>query len=171
MTRLKIPNEEVRDIFQNSVVEWFNDRSANSDRQLLFQALWNEDADKLSELLSDLLFNTISYHDYAESYYHAFLTGLFSNAGYIVESNYESGLGRPNLMIKDRKTRSVVIIEVKISDSSEQLERDGQKALQQIETMQYAQKTEQDGFRNIICYGIAFYKKKCLVQLEPTRPS
>ena len=88
MTRLKIPNEEVRDIFQNSVVEWFNDRSANSDRQLLFQALWNEDADKLSELLSDLLFNTISYHDYAESYYHAFLTGLFSSAGYIVESHF-----------------------------------------------------------------------------------
>lgn len=161
---LKIPNAEVRDIFQNSVIEWFNDRSVKSDRHLLFQALWNSDADKLSELLSDLLFNTISYHDYAESYYHAFLTGLFSSAGYIVESNYESGLGRPDLMIKDRKTRSAVIIEVKISDSKEQLERDGQKALQQVESMQYEQKMKQDGFLNVICYGISFFKKQCLVQ-------
>ena len=163
---LKIPNAEVRDIFQNSVVEWFNERSVKSDRHLLFQALWNADTDKLSELLSDLLFNTISYHDYAESYYHAFLTGLFSSAGYIVESNYESGFGRPDLMIKDRKTRSAVIIEVKISNSQEQLLQDGQKALEQIETMQYAQKTKQDGFRNVICYGISFFKKQCLVQIS-----
>ena len=163
---LKIPDAEVRDIFQNSVVEWFNERSVKSDRHLLFQALWNSDADKLSELLSDLLFNTISYHDNAESYYHAFLTGLFSSAGYIVESNYESGFGRPDLMIKDRKTRSAVIIEVKISNSREQLLQDGQKALEQIETKQYAQKTKQDGFRNVVCYGISFFKKQCLVQIS-----
>ena len=28
-------------------------------------------------LISDLLFDTISYFDYKESFYHAFLTGLF----------------------------------------------------------------------------------------------
>ena len=48
-------------------------------------------------MLSNILFDTISYHDYQESFYHdhAFLAGLFSGAGYIVESNYEHGLGVP----------------------------------------------------------------------------
>lgn len=33
------------------------------------------------ELLLDLLFDTISFHDYAESFYHAFVTGLVASAG------------------------------------------------------------------------------------------
>ena len=68
-TLLKIPNHEVMSIFQKSVTEWFSDSLARSNRSSLFEALWNEDADKLTEILSDLLFNTISYHDYAESFY------------------------------------------------------------------------------------------------------
>ncbi|MCI7243548.1 MAG: PD-(D/E)XK nuclease domain-containing protein [Lachnobacterium sp.] len=37
------------------------------------------------------------------------------------------------------------------------------KALQQIEEKKYATKIEQDGFKKVIRYGIAFYKKECLV--------
>ena len=47
----------------------------------------------LTTIISDLLFNTISYHDYAESFYHAFLAGLMSKDRYKIESNYENGLG------------------------------------------------------------------------------
>lgn len=78
---LQIPNAEVMDIFRKSVVEWFYDKSINSDRRELFEALWNGNASKLTELLSDLLFDTISFHDYAESFYHAFVTGLVASAG------------------------------------------------------------------------------------------
>ena len=163
---LKIPNAEVRDIFQKSVIEWFNDKSVKSDRHLLFQALWNMDAERLTELLSDLLFSTISYHDYAESYYHAFLTGLFSSAGYIVESNFENGLVRSDVVVKDRQNRKAVVIEVKISDSVDRMERDCQKALRQIEENQYALGIEKEGFKKVIRYGIAFYRKQCMVLAE-----
>lgn len=78
---LQIPNEEVMDIFRKSVVEWFYDKSINSDRRELFEALWNGNASKLTELLSDLLFDTIGFHDYAESFYHAFVTGVVASAG------------------------------------------------------------------------------------------
>jgi len=105
---LKIPNAEIMDIFRKSVVRWFDERIAVRDRSELFKALWNEDAGRLSNLISELLFETISYHDYVESFYHAFLAGLFANAGYIVESNYESGLGRPDLVIKDKKKRQLL---------------------------------------------------------------
>lgn len=162
-TKLKIPNAEVMDIFRKSVLEWFEDSVEQSNRKPLFEALWNGEQDKLTEILSDLLFNTISYHDYAESYYHAFLAGLFANAGYIVESNYENGMGRPDLMIKDRRHRIAAVIEVKVSKAEETLENDCRVALQQIEDKNYARKAEQDGFKKILRYGIAFYKKECLV--------
>ena len=79
-----------------------------------------------------MLFETISYHDYAESFYHAFLVGLFANAGYIVESNYESGLGRPDLVIKDKKKRQAVIMEMKIADSLESMQEGRRKGFEAV---------------------------------------
>lgn len=163
-TALRIPNAEVQDIFRKSVVEWFNKKAANSDRQELFHALWNGETEKLTKLLSDLLFDTISFHDYAESFYHAFVTGLVAGAGYIVESNYENGLGRPDIVIKDRSSRRALVIEAKIASSKERLDKECRAALLQIEKKEYARKIERSGFRKVICYGIAFYKKDCMVK-------
>ena len=160
---LKIPNAEIMDIFRKSVVRWFDERIAVRDRSSLFKALWNEDVSSLSELISDLLFETISYHDYAESFYHAFLAGLFTNAGYIVESNYESGLGRPDLVIKDKKKRQAVIIEIKIADSMQSLQKSAEKAMDQIEDMRYADGIFAQGYQKVIKYGAAFYQKNCLI--------
>lgn len=160
---LKIPNAEIMDIFRKSVVRWFDERIAVRDRRELFEALWNEDTVKLLDLISELLFETISYHDYAESFYHAFLAGLFANAGYIVESNYESGLGRPDLVIKDKKKRRVVIMEMKIADSVESMQKAEEGALNQIEEMRYADGMYAQGYQKVIKYGVAFYRKSCLV--------
>ncbi len=160
---LKIPNAEIMDIFRKSVVRWFDERIAVRDRSSLFKALWNEDVSSLSELISDLLFETISYHDYAESFYHAFLAGLFTNAGYIVESNYESGLGRPDLVIKDKKKRQAVIIEIKIADGTRSLQKAAEKAMDQIEDMRYADGIFAQGYQKVIKYGAAFYRKNCLI--------
>lgn len=38
-----------------------------------------------------------------------------------------------------------------------------QKALHQIAEKKYSQKIAADGFKKVISYGIAFYKKDCLV--------
>lgn len=159
---LKIPNAEIMEIFRKSVEKWFDNKSVTSDRRELFAALWNADAKRLTQLLSDLLFDTISYHDYRESFYHAFLSGLFSSAGYIVESNYENGLGRSDIVIKDRKNRRAIVIEAKVADSEEMLERECDDALKQIEERQYARKVERSGYRTVIRYGVAFYQKMCL---------
>ena len=66
---LKIPNAEIRSIFQKSVKAWFTETSRRSNRDELFAALWSGDTEKLTAILSDLLFDTISYHDYRESFY------------------------------------------------------------------------------------------------------
>lgn len=160
---LKIPNAEIMDIFRKSVVRWFDERIAVRDRSELFKALWNKDAGRLSDLISELLFETISYHDYAESFYHTFLARLFANAGYIVESNYESGLGRPDLVIKDMKKRQAAIMEMKIADSLESMQKAEERALKQIEEMRYADGMYVQGYQKVIKYGAAFYRKSCLV--------
>ena len=152
------------DIFRKSVVEWFYQKTAKSDRSMLFTALWNGEEERLTELLSDLLFDTISFYDYEENFYHAFLVGLFSSAGYIVESNYENGLGRSDIVMKDRRNRRAIVIEVKIAKTEKQMEEKCQEALLQIKEKQYARKVERDGFRKVLWYGIAFYKKECIVR-------
>ena len=165
---LKIPNVEVMDIFRKNVKAWFTEKSTKSDRRELFTALWNEDAKKLSEIISDLLFDTISYHDYRESFYHAFITGLVSNAGFQVESNYENGLGRSDIVVKDRKNRRAVVIEAKWADSEMHLEQECINALKQIDDMQYAVKIEHLGYKKVGRLGIAFWQKKCMVKKNDT---
>lgn len=159
---LRIPNEEVKLIFKRAIIDWFRKNVQTVDRKELFQALWQGDTEKASEDISDLMFNTISYHDYAESYYHAFVAGLFAGAGYIVESNYEYGDGRPDVVIKDKRGRRVLLFEVKHTDKGETLEHACQEALKQIRDRRYAEALE--GYRIVIAYGIAFKGKDCRIE-------
>ena len=53
----------------------------------------------LTAQISKLLRMTISYHDYKEDFYHAFLAGIFAGAGYNVQSNKGHGEGRSDIVI------------------------------------------------------------------------
>ena len=125
--------------------------------------VWNKDADKVTKEISTLLRMTISYYDYREDFYHAFLTGIFAGAGYSVESNREHGEGRSDIVIYNDVTGQVAVFEAKYSRKLEDLEKDCQKALDQINTKMYAKEFE-DAYEEVLCYGIAFYKKRCLVK-------
>lgn len=160
---LKIPNKEVMDIFKKSVMQWFQETTTDSDRTKLFHAMWSERPEELTIMISDLLFMTISYHDYAESFYHAFMTGLFSYAGYVVESNKEHGLGRSDIVIKDKRNRQAIVFECKIAKSFDEMDQKCKEALDQINAMQYADNIMRQGYRKVIRYGISFYKKECKV--------
>ena len=65
---------------------------------------------------------------------------------------------------RDRSKRRAVVFEAKIARSSESLEKECREALNQIEDKQYARKIEHSGYKSVIRYGIAFYKKSCLVK-------
>ena len=160
---LRIPNEEVKIIFRKTVVAWFNERMATIDRSELFDALWQGDDSKATDIISDILFDTISYHDYKEDFYHAFIAGIFTGAGYIVKSNREQGYGRADISVKDRRNRRVMIIEAKHTDSERRLEAACREAVEQIGERRYAEEFEK-GYRSVISYGIAFFNKQCLVK-------
>lgn len=160
--RLKIPNEEIKDIFRKNVVSRFKNKIETIDRGELIQALWEGDTAKSSRIISDILFKTISYYDYKESYYHAFVAGLMVGAGYIVESNYERGLGRPDIVVKDKNNRRVILFEAKHADENETIEHACKEALKQIKEKRYAESLT--GYRTEICYGVAFKGKDCLIE-------
>ena len=98
---LQIPNAEIREIFETTVIMWFDDSAKIWNRRELFTAVWNKDSEKLTEEMNKLLRKTISYHDYREDFYHAFLAGIFAGAGYIVESNKEHGEGRSDVVVSE----------------------------------------------------------------------
>ena len=160
---LRIPNKEVKEIFESTVRKWFEDSARVTNRKDLFDAVWNKDADKVTKEISTLLRMTISYYDYREDFYHAFLAGIFAGAGYSVETNREHGEGRSDIVIYNDVTGQVAVFEAKYSRKLEYLEKDCQKALDQINTKMYAKEFE-DAYEEVLCYGIAFYKKRCLVK-------
>ena len=80
-----------------------------------------------------------------------------------MEYNYESGLGRPDLVIKAKKKRRGVIMEMKIADSAESMQKAEERALNQIEEMRYADSIYSQGYQKVIKYGAVFYRKSCLV--------
>lgn len=59
--------------------------------------------------------------------------------GYNVESNKEKGLGRPDILLKDKKKRRAVIIEAKKSKKKADMDKDCAKAIDQIVTEKYAE--------------------------------
>ena len=161
---LRIPNREIAAIFQKSVVDHFNRTVDQGSIHDLMQALWNGEEEKASGILSDLLWNTISFMDYHEDYYHAFITGIFvGRGGYAVQSNKERGLGRPDIDLRDKKNRRAMILEAKKAESKERMDYWCDKALRQIIDQEYSK--NMDGYRTVRCYGISFYEKTAKVKL------
>ena len=160
---LRIPNREVSNIFETTSMQWFCDTLDRTKQKELFAALWNEDEPAASEILSDLLWKSISFHDYREDYYHGFLTGVFAGAGYAVSSNREQGLGRTDLVVLDPDNRRALILEAKKAEAEAAMERVCGEALEQIAARRYAEDDSLYGYRTILCYGIAFYRKQALV--------
>ena len=82
MSALMIPNAEVQEIFETTIQKWFDESAQTWNRKILFDAVWSGKAEALTEQMNKLLRKTISYHDYREDFYHAFLAGIFAGAGY-----------------------------------------------------------------------------------------
>ena len=163
LTALMIPNAEIREIFESTILKWFNDSAKTWNREQLFYAVWHGNTDLLTQEMNALLRMTISYHDYKEDFYHAFLAGIFAGAGYVVESNREHGEGRSDVVVYDLHGGRMAIFEAKYSKTFEKLSDDCDKALRQIDERMYANEFE-GNYDEIFCYGISFFKKRCMVK-------
>ncbi len=163
MVALMIPNAEIREIFETTVIRWFDDSTKKWNRTALFDAVWRGDSEGITKEMNALLRRTISYHDYREDFYHAFLAGIFTGAGYMVDSNKEHGEGRSDVVVYDPVNARVAIFEAKYTKTLENMERECDMALQQIDDRMYAAEYEDD-YDQILCYGISFFRKRCMVK-------
>ena len=163
MAALRIPNAEIKEIFETTVIKWFHDCTKKWNRNALFEAVWKGDSEGIAKEMNALLRRTISYHDYREDFYHAFLAGIFAGAGYMVDSNKEHGEGRSDVVVCDAVNARVAIFEAKYTKTLKNLESECDMALQQIDDRMYAREYEDD-YDQILCYGISFFKKRCIVK-------
>ena len=165
---LAIPNAEVKSIFRNSIMDWFDLKIKQKDFSCLYRGLLEKDTALIEKLLSDNLMESISFYDYKEDYYHGFLTGILKMMdGYLIKSNRESGLGRSDILLLSAPYEgSAIILEVKVADSYGELEGKAEQALQQIHDQQYDAELKLEGYKTFYYYGIAFYKKLCKVLIK-----
>ena len=110
---------------------------------------------------------------------------------YIIKSNYEEaprqenevgfhtkldtsqsdqcqmGNGRSDILIRYPNWRGkAVIIEIKVAKEISKLEDKCNEALAQIESKHYDAQLIQEGYKDVLKYGVAFYKKDCMVRIQ-----
>ena len=162
-TKLRIPNAEIADLFKNAVVAKFERTLDAGNVDAFITAMWNKDEQTASEMLTNILWDSISYFDYGEEYYHGMLNGIFTSRGYSPDSNDEAGLGRLDLRIKDRRKRTILLLEFKRSVKEEDLDVDCDEAIAQIFKKGY-DKVMPEGYEKQLICGIAFYAKVAKVK-------
>jgi len=167
---LSIPNIELRYIYKTKIQQWLKTQIAKKNLDALNNSILNGDAETIQRELSKLLLESISYMDSAENFYHGFMAGVLGVLtrlnGYMVASNRESGDGRGDLVLYrvNGKESRAIIFEFKTAKEFDKLPTACENALKQIEDMNYTADWDKEGYKNIIKYGIGFYKKRCEVR-------
>ena len=171
--KLRIPNYEIRKIYEDQILDLFDDVVLNDKDNL--SSLWSSfidgDSKNIEDIINNILSKTISVLDpkgsekEKEKYYHAFLSGLLvGNQDWSVSSNKESGLGFADIMVKLDNSNKGFVIEIK---SVDKLSEDAcTKAIQQIHDKRYYEYLLNEDKDDILLYGIVFYKKSCKVMVE-----
>ncbi|HJC74022.1 MAG TPA: PD-(D/E)XK nuclease domain-containing protein [Candidatus Mediterraneibacter faecavium] len=173
---LAIPNKEIRNIFTEQILQWFQD-TARKDGDALHtfcNAFKNGDNKTAEKKFNEYLRRTISIRDTAvrrdkkENYYHGILLGLLSfESSWDLASNRESGDGYCDIMAEIDTEGIGIVIELKYADNGD-LDAACRKAMEQIDLKRYDEQLIDDGMETILKYGVACYKKRCRIILDKT---
>ncbi|MCD7714917.1 MAG: ATP-binding protein [Lachnospiraceae bacterium] len=174
LVRLKIPNNEVRDIFSDFILQLFEEKVAE-DGTLVTEfctALKNGDTAGVKRVFEKGMEKTISIRDTAvkkefkENFYHGLILGiLFFKNDWGVSSNREAGDGYYDIQVEIEDEEIGIVIEVKYAEGGD-LDTSCQEALDQINRNNYTSELKEDDMHHILKYGFACYKKQCKVVLE-----
>lgn len=173
---LWIPNKEVRQIYEENIIKWFNKkvREDASSKEQFYNAALSGNAEEMEGVLNGLLFDSVSIRDtytrkyLRENFYHGFVLGLLTGFEGI-RSNSESGDGYSDIMILDRGNKTAAILELKYADSDdvEVMEKACNAAIKQIVVKKYDKTLIRSGVaKNIYKYGISFNKKLACVRIN-----
>ena len=171
---LWIPNKEVRQIYEEDILKWFDDRVKRDTESAtkFYYACLNGESAEMNKVLNKLLRKLVSVRDtfarkdLKENFYHGFILGLLSQFGDI-QSNREGGNGFSDITIVNDKMNKAAILELKYSETEgmQAMETVCDEALKQIEDKNYAEDLILSGYDSIYKYGISFNKKRSFVKM------
>ena len=171
--RLRIPNLEVKELYQTMILDWFKNTIHEHKYNMLLNSLIQGDVDTFSQLFKEFMLSSVSVFDIpmeeSEKIYHAFVLGMLVGLKnkYEIKSNRESGLGRYDVMLIPKETSGLgIIMEFKKVGRFEEIELEAalMSALKQIEDRQYAQELLDRGISRILRLGFAFKGKQVAIR-------
>ena len=163
---LRIPNREVRQIYMQQVLSWFNHKVESETDKLtnLYAAFETGDTETIKEILDEQLLDTVSFYDARESFYHGFLLALLSTcANWNVSSNIETGKGRSDILVSRKDRKIGFVVEVKDVKDEDKLDAACEAGMKQIEEKDYTAILRRFRVKEIRKYAIAFWDKECRV--------
>ena len=169
---LRIPNREVRQIYMQQVLSWFNHKVESETDKLtnLYAAFETGDTETIKEILDEQLLDTVSFYDARESFYHGFLLALLSTcANWNVSSNIETGKGRSDILVSRKDRKIGFVVEVKDVKDEEKLDAACEAGMKQIDEKDYTALLRRFRVKEIRKYAIAFWDKECRVTMKESR--
>ncbi|MDY2769121.1 MAG: AAA family ATPase [Eubacteriales bacterium] len=166
---LRIPNREVRQIYMQQVLSWFNHKVESETDKLtnLYAAFETGDTETIKEILDEQLLDTVSFYDAHESFYHGFLLALLSTcANWNVSSNIETGKGRSDILVSRKDRKIGFVVEVKDVKDEEKLDAACEAGMKQIDEKDYTALLRRFRVKEIRKYAIAFWDKECRVAMK-----
>ena len=167
--RLRIPNNEICEIFKKQVLAWFKDeiRAENDKLTELYTAFEEGNTDKITEFMNERLLYTVSFYDAHESFYHGFLLALLGTcSNWAVTSNSETGKGRSDIIAWRRDRKTGFVIEVKNVKDEAAMPAACAAAMKQIDDREYTAILSRYKVKEVWKYGIVFCDKECLIKAE-----
>ena len=172
--KVKLPNYEIKLLFQSIVRSWFNDKVIGNDLNSILKDLVELNLSEFEIKFQKLVKEMFSYMDVgentAENFYHAFVLGMLVGLkdSYYVNSNRESGMGRYDIMLEPQdKSKNSFIIEFKVANDMKEstIEDVIESAKKQIEERDYESNLRERGFNNITKMVFAFKGKECKMKI------
>ena len=172
--KVKIPNYEIKFLFQNIIREWFNDKVIGNNLNTILKDLVTLNLKEFEKKFQVLVRQMFSFMDVgentAENFYHAFVLGMLVGLkdSYYVKSNRESGFGRYDIMLEPKdKNGNSFIIEFKVLEDEEEktIEDTIENAKKQIEERKSAEDLEERGYTKITKMVFAFKGKEVKMQV------
>ena len=164
---LKLPNMEVKKLFKK---EFINVHFGISLFRKTMEALKNLNFNDFEKYFQEIMLKSTSNWDTSkEAFYHGLSLGMLSylDNDYYVTSNFEAGFGRYDVVLepKNRNDRAF-ILEFKVADAENKLEKLSKEAIKQIEEKKYGINLKSKEIKEITSVGIAFYGKKLKVSYK-----
>ena len=172
--KVKIPNYEIKFLFQNIIREWFNDKVIGNNLNTILKDLVTLNLKEFEKKFQVLVRQMFSFMDVgentAENFYHAFVLGMLVGLkdSYYVKSNRESGFGRYDIMLEPKdKNGNSFVMEFKVLEDAEEktIEDTIENAKKQIEERKYAEDLEERGYTKITKMVFAFKGKEVKMQV------